>query len=113
VQEVPRKSAPHARAIHEEIPPESKGRKQKTNKIMKLIAHLPFVSVLDGDESSVCAWESNENVCEYDLPECVVNGTYFGTDDSREPKFCQRHFFGDVTNGDGHGNYKLVFKEHA
>jgi hypothetical protein len=62
---------------------------------LKLTAFLPE----DKENSSLdtAMWYSNENLCERaDEGGCITkNGLYFGTQDSREPKFCPRHFFGD------------------
>lgn len=75
---------------------------------MKLITILSFVSTIDDSEFSVAAWESPKNICDIDDSSCLVTGLYFGTDDSREPKFCPRHYFLDIVSGDGHSNYNLV-----
>jgi len=84
---------------------------------MKLIKLLPFKSVLDDQELPVALWKSKENLCEYHDPqavtqfdsvgECDNSGYYYGTADELEPKFCARHFYQLVVNGDGKSNYKL------
>jgi hypothetical protein len=56
-------------------------------------------------------WQSNENICEFqdDPPNaCDPSGLFYGTTDSREPKFCARHFYQQVVAGDGESNYKLI-----
>ena len=77
---------------------------------MKFIKTLPIYSELDGDFLDVGAWESEENICELQEDKrCLKNNIeYFGTTDSREPKFCFKHFIVDVVSGDGKTNYKLI-----
>lgn len=77
---------------------------------MKFIKVLPFFSELDNDFLDCGLWESDTNICELQEDNtCTKYSTeYFGTTDSREPKFCFKHFRLDVVSGDGHTNYKLI-----
>ena len=70
--------------------------------MMTLIQRLNLTSFLSGEKETssldVAMWRAQENVCELaDQGACVTeHGYYFGTSDSREPKFCPAHFFGDL-----------------
>lgn len=85
---------------------------------MKYVKHLPFKSELDGVQTETALWKSEENACEmYDpqqvtqidgVGECDNSGLYYGTGSELEPKFCARHFYQIVVNGDGKINYKLT-----
>lgn len=79
---------------------------------IKYLGALPLVSVMDDNEFRVCMWDTSDvkEFCEFENDECIKNGLSFGTDDSNEPKFCQRHYFGDVNDGDGVSNYKLIYR---
>ena len=95
---------------------------------MKFLTLLPLVSVIDADtepqENAVAVYAKDESgyYCEYQDEkktetsytsgeDCIDNGLSFGTDDGREPKFCQFHFFAHVVADlEGHGNYKLLYK---
>jgi len=85
---------------------------------MEYIKALPFNSLIDGDELTCGLWKSDENICEYNDPqqatrfdgagECDTSGLYYGTDNAIEPKFCARHFYQFVVDGDGKTNYTLT-----
>jgi hypothetical protein len=78
---------------------------------MKYIKDMPFYSVLGEDQTDCGLWQSDENICELkdDPPNvCDHSGLFYGTTDSREPKFCARHFYQHLVAGDGETNYKLV-----
>lgn len=79
---------------------------------------LPYDSELDGDLTDCALWKAENPddhiTCEYnsdrDIPNvglCDNSGYFYGTSDSREPKFCARHFYQHVVSGDGKSNYKL------
>ena len=78
---------------------------------MKPIKLLPYTSVLDTEETLCQLWQSDNNVCEFQTDAavglCDTSGIYYGTDDSREPKFCARHFYQRVVSGNGITNYML------
>lgn len=82
---------------------------------MRLLQILPYNSVINGDdESDVALWHSNTNICERQPTTlddstglCDTSGLYYGTSDSREPKFCARHFYQEIVMGDGVTNYRL------
>ena len=72
---------------------------------MKKIQDLNIIAFLpedrDNSELDVAMWQSDSNICECQGDgghlECQTrDGIYFGTSDSREPKFCPAHFFGDT-----------------
>jgi hypothetical protein len=81
---------------------------------MRLLQILPYSSIINGDEELDCAlWHSSTNICERQPTTvddstglCDTSGLYYGTSDSREPKFCARHFYQSVM-GDGVTNYRL------
>lgn len=80
---------------------------------MKLVKEMPFYSVLDDNEFDCVLWQSQKQICEANDGShgaCDTSGFYYGTSDSREPKFCARHFY-DVVSGDGNGDYGLKDKE--
>lgn len=58
---------------------------------MRLKSYLPY----DNDSELDCGmWWSDVPACEFDDENCLNScGLYFGTMDSREPKFCAYHFF--------------------
>ena len=72
---------------------------------MAYVAQLPFVSRLRSDHSptdekptfDVVIWQSATNICEqreFGFGRCDTGeGLYYGTSDSREPKFCPRHYY--------------------
>ena len=78
---------------------------------IKFVQLLNLVSYIDGDredsELDAAMFWSKTNICEVQDPVaggCVtLNGLYFGTSDSHEPKFCPAHYFGDL-------GYKIVPK---
>ena len=77
---------------------------------MKFLKDMPFYSELGGDKTDCALYQGNENIC--DLQDdsrgaCDPSGMFYGTTDSREPKFCARHFYQEVVSGDGTTNYKL------
>lgn len=82
---------------------------------MKLLKVIPFFSKLDDDYLDIAIWESDENICDLVEPsrKCTNTTEYFGTSDSREPKFCPHHFFGQVVSGNGIDNYKLVHEKEV
>lgn len=71
---------------------------------------LPFIlKDTDGNEHGASLWRNDADVCELKGDgNCVKNGFYYGTEDSREPKFCARHYFAG-TNCES-GFYKIVDK---
>ena len=79
---------------------------------MRLLQILPYNTVINGDdELDVALWHSNRNICEMNTSQhtdglCDTSGLYYGTSDSREPKFCARHFY-QSNMGDGVTNYRL------
>lgn len=84
---------------------------------MKYVKQLPFDSILDGDITDAALWSRDdddpESLCEFQSSQekdgkCDTSGLFYGTGDSREPKFCARHFYQHVVNGDGKTNYKLT-----
>ena len=78
---------------------------------MKFIKTLPFESILDEDVLDCGLWQSETNECEFHndkkVGKCDDSGYYYGTTSEREPKFCARHFYELVVNGNGTDNYKL------
>lgn len=85
---------------------------------MKFIKLLPFVTVLDDPKDTLdCGlWQSGINECEMQgakrgIDNCDNSGFYYGTSDSREPKFCARHFYQNVVNGVEGGSYILKDQE--
>ena len=82
---------------------------------MKFVRDLPFASVLGEDSLDCVLWESAENACELENEDglCDPSGYYYGTSDSREPKFCARHFYLRIVNGDGEANYRLEDRVRA
>lgn len=82
---------------------------------MQFIKALPVYSLLDDNVMDVGLWESAKNICEFatDPNEFCVEGNYYGTTDEYEPKFCAKHFFGEVVSGDGKTNYKLITEKEA
>ena len=77
------------------------------------IKDMPFYSELGGDKTDCALWQSDENICDLRASEpgvCDPSGLYYGTTDSREPKFCGRHFYHRVvlSDGDGETGYELV-----
>jgi hypothetical protein len=77
---------------------------------------MPFYSELDDSQTDCGLWESETNVCEFQgergtVGACDTSGLYYGTTDSREPKFCARHFYQLVVSGDGTTNYRLIDDE--
>lgn len=89
---------------------------------IKHLAELPLVSYMDDNEFQVNVFSAETNICEmFEAPrpdDCSndaltasasQNGMFFGTDDSHEPKFCAKHYFGSVNDGDGKSNYALKF----
>lgn len=80
---------------------------------MKFIKLMPFHSELDWNKFDTAVYQSSKNVCEFQSSQdqdgkCDPSGHYYGTSDEREPKFCARHFYRLVVNGDGVTNHKLV-----
>ena len=78
---------------------------------MELLGRTPFYSELDGEQLPVWMWKADgeENPCElHEESTCDNSGILYGTDVGREPKFCARHFYQFVVNGDGKSNYKLI-----
>lgn len=77
---------------------------------MKILQSLNLTAYLPEDrensEIDVAMWHSDENICalkddaavtQFDGTDCITkHGIYFGTSDSREPKFCPAHYFGDL-----------------
>lgn len=61
--------------------------------LLNLEARLPDEK--EGEGLDCAMFHSPENICELqDTHDCITdNGLYFGTSDSREPKFCPRHYF--------------------
>lgn len=75
------------------------------------------MSLMDNDLTDCALWQSDENICElqdpaqqtqFDGMPCDPSGYYYGTSDSRDPKFCAYHFYTEVVSGDGKTNNKLV-----
>jgi hypothetical protein len=62
---------------------------------LDLIVYLPDDP--EGSALDSALWHDDENICELsddNHQQCVVEfGFFFGTTDSREPKFCPAHFF--------------------
>lgn len=81
---------------------------------MKFIKSMPFHSELDNEfNCDTAVYSSKTNICEFQSSQdedgvCDPSGHYYGTSDDREPKFCPRHFYQLVVNGDGDKDYKLV-----
>ena len=76
---------------------------------LKHVKQMPFFSFLDGHKLEVCLWKSKHLICEFDgKGRCDESGYFYGTLDSREPKFCARHFYQEIVSGNGKTNYKLV-----
>lgn len=91
---------------------------------MKFIKLLPFDSILDDDPIDCALWQSEDNLCEFQMHNpalagqarvgnCDNSGFYYGTSDEDEPKFCAKHFYQQVVNGDGKSNYKLEDKKNG
>ena len=81
---------------------------------MKFLKLLPFESKLNSDKLDVGLWQrenSDLDICEFwndkEVGVCDTSGLYYGTSDENEPKFCARHFYLLVVNGNGDTNYKL------
>lgn len=90
---------------------------------MKFIKKLPFESAYEKDDPIDCiVFESKENICEFNDPlnvtqfdslgDCDNSGYYYGTSDEREPKFCARHFYQNVVNGEKGGGSILRSPEN-
>lgn len=71
---------------------------------MHQIKALPFCSQHLSESLIDCVlWQSDTNICEFNPAHvsdptdtqglCDPSGLYYGTFDSREPKFCARHFY--------------------
>jgi hypothetical protein len=78
---------------------------------MKYVRLLPFWSELDGEKFECVLWQADENICDVrELADsyCDTSGSFYGTGDEREPKFCARHFYQGIVDGDGFMNYRLV-----
>lgn len=76
----------------------------------EFVKDMPFYSELDG-KTDCAIWQSGEHICELKddgRGVCDPSGLFYGTTDSREPKFCARHFYMDIVSGNGKTNYKLM-----
>lgn len=67
-------------------------------KLIQTIDKLTTYPVGDRDSDlDVAIWHSDTNACEFHEEGCLTHhGIYFGTSDSREPKFCPLHYFGET-----------------
>jgi len=78
---------------------------------MKRIKQMPWVLELDGEEVHDCfLFEGDASDCEMaGKGGCGTSKCFLGTGDSREPKFCLRHYF-ELNGDDREGGYKIVFE---
>lgn len=80
---------------------------------MKFVSSLPWELEMEDHKLDAALFAVDESgyKCEFSTDEgatrCHSAPFAIGTSDSREPKFCLKHYF-EINDGDGKGNYKIV-----